>query len=342
MKKRLRWSIAAVLLLLAAAAVSLVAPAQAPPPGTIIDIDRGSSTWQIGDQLARHGVLRYGWQLALVRLLQPNRKLQAGEYQFTKPATPWQVFDRLARGDVHFYELRIPEGYNLFDIAKAVGEQGLITEAAFLKAAQDPKLIKDLAPTAPSLEGFLFPSTYRLTRVTTAEALCALMVAQFRREWAALKPTQPVLPTVILASLVEKETSIPSERALVAGVYAKRLAIGMKLDADPTTIYSTLLLGNWRGTIYRSDLDRDHPYNTYKTVGLPPGPIANPGSAALAAALHPAATDNLFFVARADGSGGHRFSPNAAAHQRAVTEYRRGQQKTAPPTTLNAAPQRAH
>lgn len=340
--KRLRWSLAALLLLLAAAATSLLAPAQAPPPGTMVTIDRGSSTWQIGDQLARHGVLRYGWQLTLVRLFQPKRRLQAGEYEFSKPANPWQVFDRLARGDVHYYELRIPEGYNLFDIAKAVGEQGLITEADFLKAARNPKLIQDLAPTAPSLEGFLFPSTYRLTRATTAESLCAQMVAQFRREWAALKPTQPVLPTVILASLVEKETSVPAERALVAGVYAKRLSIGMKLDADPTTIYAALLLGNWRGTIYRSDLDREHPYNTYKTTGLPPGPIANPGSAALAAALHPAETENLFFVAKADGSGGHRFSPNAAAHQRAVAEYRRGQQKTASPTTLNAAPQRAH
>ncbi len=340
--KRLRWPFAALLLLLGAAVGSLFLPYQAAPPDTILDIDRGSSTRHIGDQLARNGILRYGWQLALARLLQPNRRLQAGEYQFTKPATPLEVFDRLARGDVHFYELRIPEGYNLFDIAKVVGEQGLITEASFLKAARNPKLIQDLAPTAPALEGFLFPSTYRLTRATTADALCALMVAQFRREWAALKPTQPVLPTVILASLVEKETSIPAERPLVAGVYAKRLAIGMKLDADPTTIYSALLLGNWRGTIYRSDLDRDHPYNTYKSIGLPPGPIANPGSAALAAALHPADTENLFFVARADGSGGHRFSPNAEAHQRAVAEYRRGQQKTAPSTTVNAAPPRTH
>jgi UPF0755 protein len=340
--KRLRWPLAIVILLLAAAAGSLFMPYQAAPPGTILDIDRGSSTRHIGDHLARLGILRFGWQLALARMLQPNRKLQAGEYEFSQPATPWQVFDRIARGDVHFYELRIPEGYNLFDIAKAVGEQGLIPEADFLKAARNPKLIQDLAPTAPSLEGFLFPSTYRLTRATTAESLCALMVAQFRREWAALRPSQPVLPTVILASLVEKETSVPAERALVAGVYAKRLSIGMKLDADPTTIYSALLLGNWRGTIYRSDLDREHPYNTYKTVGLPPGPISNPGAAALAAALRPAATDNLFFVARADGSGGHRFSPNAAAHQRAVAEYRRGQQKTAPPTTVSAAPQRAH
>jgi UPF0755 protein len=168
------------------------------------------------------------------------------------------------------------------------------------------------------------------------------MVAQFRRQWAALRPTQPVLPTVTLASLVEKETSVPAERSLVAGVYAKRLALGMKLDADPTTIYAALLLGNWRGTIYRSDLDRPHPYNTYQTTGLPPGPIANPGAAALAAALQPATTNNLFFVARADGSGAHNFSPNAAAHLRAVADYRRAQQKTAAPTTPHAAPQRAN
>ncbi|MCA2970708.1 MAG: endolytic transglycosylase MltG [Acidobacteriaceae bacterium] len=340
--KRLRWPLAAVFLLAAAAIASLFLPAAPTPAGALLNISHGSSTRQIGAQLARQGILRYSWQLPLARLLQPNRTLQAGEYEFNQPATPWQIFDRLARGDVHFYLLRIPEGYNIFDIAKAVAEPGLISETEFLAAARNPQLIQDLAPGAPTLEGFLFPSTYRLTRATTAQTLCAQMVAQFRREWAALRPTQPVLPTVTLASLVEKETSVPAERPLVAGVYAKRLALGMKLDADPTTIYSALLLGNWRGAIYRSDLDRPHPYNTYKTIGLPPGPIANPGAAALAAALHPATTDNLFFVARADGSGAHRFSPNAAAHQRAVADYRRGQQKTATPTTPHAAPQRAN
>lgn len=329
--KRLLWPLLALLLLAGAAAGTLFLPSAAFATPAEFVIERGNSTRLIGQRLAAMGVLRWSWQLSLLRLLQSGRVIQAGEYRFERAATPWQVFDRLARGDVSYYELRIPEGYNLFDIAKAVGEQGIVTEADFLAAARNPKLIKDLAPQAPSLEGFLFPSTYRLTRQTTAEALCSLMVAQFRREWTALTPKAPVLPTVILASLVEKETSIPAERPLVAGVYSKRLAIGMKLDADPTTAYAAQLLGLWRGTIYRSDLDRQHPYNTYRTIGLPPGPIANPGRAALAAALAPAATDNLFFVARADGSGGHRFSKDAAAHQRAVIEYRRGQQKTATP-----------
>ncbi len=329
--KKLPWLVPLVLLILACLIGSLSIPSLAHNPEVYTDIGRGSSTRSIGDQLAAQGVIKFGWQISLARLLQPNRKLQAGEYHFVNPASPWQVFDRIARGDVNYYELRIPEGYNLFDIAKAVGEQGIITEADFLKAARNPNLIKDLAPTAPSLEGFLFPSTYRTTRATSAEALCTLMVANFRREWKALQPKAPVLETVTLASLVEKETSIPSERPLVAGLYAKRLSIGMKLDADPSTAYASLLLGIWRGTIYRSDLDREHPYNTYKTIGLPPGPIANPGAAALKAALHPASTDALFFVARGDGSGGHRFSKDAAAHNRAVADYRRGQQKTAPP-----------
>lgn len=329
--KKLPWLVPLVLLILACLIGSLSIPSLAHNPEVYTDIGRGSSTRSIGDQLAAQGVIKFGWQISLARLLQPNRKLQAGEYHFVNPASPWQVFDRIARGDVNYYELRIPEGYNLFDIAKAVGEQGIITEADFLKAARNPNLIKDLAPTAPSLEGFLFPSTYRTTRATSAEALCTLMVANFRREWKALQPKAPVLETVTLASLVEKETSIPSERPLVAGLYAKRLSIGMKLDADPSTAYASLLLGIWRGTIYRSDLDREHPYNTYKTIGLPPGPIANPGAAALKAALHPASTDALFFVARGDGSGGHRFSKDAAAHNRAVADYRRGQKKTAPP-----------
>ena len=202
--KSLRWPLTTILLLAAAAIASLFLPTSATPPGTLLNISHGSSSRQIGAQLARQGILRYSWQLPLARLLQPNRNLQAGEYAFKQPATPWQIFDRLARGDVHYYLLRIPEGYNIFDIAKAVAEQGLISEADFLAAARNPQLIQDLAPNAPTLEGFLFPSTYRLTRATTAQILCAQMVAQFRRQWAALRPTQPLHPTVTHTTHFEK------------------------------------------------------------------------------------------------------------------------------------------
>ena len=238
--KRLRWLVPIALLIVVGLVGSLFIPSLAHQPEVYTDIDRGSSTRLIGDQLAAQRVVKFGWQISLARLLQPNRKLQAGEYRFINAASPWQVFDRIARGDVNYYELRIPEGYNLFDTAKAVGEQGIITEADFLKAARNPKLIRDLAPTAPSLEGFLFPSTYRITRSTSAEALCALMVANFRREWTALQPKAPVLETVTLASLVGelqrlgRTTHIPACAAvslLGSGLRSQLHRLGPALEA---------------------------------------------------------------------------------------------------------------
>jgi UPF0755 protein len=272
--------------------------------------------------LAERGVVSQAWQFQVARLSRPGSALQAGEYRFAEPATVWTVYDRIRRGDVYLTELRIPEGYNIFEIAGAVAEAGLSTEAEFLRAARDPSLIRDLAPEATTLEGFLFPSTYHVPRRITARELCRMMTEQFRRQWQALAPRGPVLSTVTLASLVEKETGVAAERPLVAGVYANRLKQGIRLEADPTTIYAARLNGNWRGTIYRSDLDRQHPYNTYAVPGLPPGPIANPGRASLAAALRPADTPYIFFVAKPDGSGGHNFSTTLADHNRAVALYR--------------------
>jgi UPF0755 protein len=194
----------------------------------------------------------------------------------------------------------------------------------FLKTARDPSLIRDLAPEAPTLEGYLFPSTYRVTRRTSAGQICREMTNQFRRVWTRIGgPQTDVNRYVTLASLVEKETGVPSERTTVASVYANRLAIGMKLDADPTTLYAALLEGRHRGpTIYRSDLESTHPYNTYRRPGLPPGPIANPGEASLKAALQPAKTNYLFFVARGDGSGSHIFTESLERHNAAVRDYR--------------------
>ena len=149
------------------------------------------------------------------------------------------------------------------------------------------------------------------------------MTAKFREAWTSLHTGANVHDTITLASLVEKEGKLAEERPRIAAVFANRLRIGMKLDCDPTTVYAALLVDRYRGTIYRSDLDRDHAYNTYHYAGLPPGPIANPGLASMRAALSPAVSDSLYFVARADGSGGHEFSSNIAAHEAAVSNYRR-------------------
>jgi UPF0755 protein len=293
----------------------------------ILDFPKGTSSQAMAHELAQSGVIRYSWQFLMARALHPGKKLQAGEYRFEHSDTPSNILDRIGRGDVFFYELIVPEGSNMFDIAAGVGRFDFLKPADFLRAARNPSLIRDLAPQAPTLEGYLFPSTYRITRATTEQQLCVMMTGVFRKHWRDLESSLPrgvpVNDIVTLASLVEKETAVPDERRIVASVYDNRLRNGTTLDCDPTTIYAALLEDRYRGTIYRSDLQSDNPYNTYRHTGLPPGPIANPGLAALQAALAPAETDYLYFVAKADGSGSHQFSRTMEEHNLAVQEYRR-------------------
>jgi UPF0755 protein len=300
----------------------------------IVEIPKGSGTGLMASRLAQAGVIRFRWQWLLARALRPGDRLQAGEYLFEHPASVWQIFDRMVRGDVFYYELTVPEGYNLFDIASALDQLGIIGGEDFLRAARDPSLIRDLAPEAPTLEGYLFPDTYRITRHMTAAQLCRQMTDRFRAVWGRLNTRAPVHETVTLASLIEKETALPEERPLVASVFRNRLRRKMRLECDPTAIYAALLDDRYRGALYRSDLERPHRYNTYQHAGLPPGPIANPGLASLKAALQPADTPYLYFVARPDGSGRHLFSRTLDEHQRAVRKYRRGLGRilqTAPP-----------
>jgi UPF0755 protein len=193
----------------------------------------------------------------------------------------------------------------------------------FLAAARNPALVRDLDPDAPSLEGYLFPSTYRIHRHTTAQQICRMMTDEFRAQWKALGAGTNIHATIALASLVEREARRPEERPMVASVFHNRLNLGMRLDCDPTTVYAALLDHRYRGTIYRSDLANTSPWNTYQHAGLPPGPIANPGLSSIKAALAPAETHYLYFVAKADGSGGHNFSDSLAKHDAAVVQYQR-------------------
>ena len=320
--------VALVLLLLIAGAgwlaYELFRPYRGFESAVFIDFLRGTGTRQLAAQLADAGVITHAWEFLVVRALERGRTLQAGEYRFEKPASPLQVFDRIARGDVFYYELLIPEGKNIFEIAAAAADLGLFPAAKFLTAARNPASIKDLDPRAPTLEGYLFPNTYRVDRHITPEALCRMMTSRFREVWRALTADASVHDTVTLASLIEKEAGVAADRPRIASVFANRLRIGMKLDCDPTTIYAALLDSRYRGVIHQSDLASENPYNTYRHAGLPPGPIANPGREALEAALHPAETDSLYFVLRADGSGAHTFSSTIAAHEAAIAQYRRG------------------
>jgi UPF0755 protein len=298
-------------------------PYQRSSEPVFVIIEPGTPTKTIARTLAGAGVIRSEWSFLVARALRPRAKLQAGEYRFLGAPSTWDVYDKIVRGDIFYYELRVPEGSNMFDIAAQLEQMGLIQRDAFLNAARNTQIIRDIAPSAPSLEGYLFPSTYRIARHTTAQQITREMTAQFRKVWDEVGGAGgDVNRIVTLASLVEKETAVPSERPAVASVYHNRLRIGMKLDCDPTTIYAAMLDGRFRGTIYRSDLESDHPYNTYRRRGLPPGPIANPGRESLQAALKPAETDFLFFVAKGDGSGAHIFTQNLSDHNAAVQQYR--------------------
>ena len=323
---RLIKALAALLIVAISAAVAIAyflsRPFAAFQREVFIEIPKGASTRSMAQMLADAGVIEHTWELLALRALHPSLKLQAGEYRFAGPASPLEVYGRIARGDVFYYQLAIPEGQNMFDIASTVEGLGWMSAPEFLAAARDASLIHDLAPAAPTLEGYLFPDTYRLTRHTSAAELCRILTQRFRAEWKRLGASADVHQTVTLASLIEKEAAVPADRPLIASVFQNRLRLGMPLDCDPTTIYAALLEQRYHGAIYRSDLASPNAYNTYQHAGLPPGPIANPGLASLRAALAPVATNYLYFVAKTDGSGGHQFSKNAEEHTKAVQVYR--------------------
>jgi UPF0755 protein len=313
---------------LSAAGVWYLGPFPAPREETFVEIEHGMSTRAIADTLAAQGLVRSNWAFLAVRLLHASRpKLQAGEYRFGPEQTPYEIFDKINRGQVYFEVVTIPEGSNRFDIAAILENSGTIKPGDFLNAAADPQDISDLDPAAPDLEGYLFPSSYQVTHTTTAKQFCRMMTNEFRKQWRALSPDTPpgaaLHRVVTLASLVEKESALPAERPLIAGVFTNRLRLNMPLQCDPTTAYAALLDNRYTGVIHKSDLASTNPYNTYAHTGLPPGPIANPGAQSLKAALHPSPEGYLYFVARADGSGGHYFTATLLEHERAVAQFRK-------------------
>jgi UPF0755 protein len=293
------------------------------PEPVFVNIPRGTSSWAVGAALTKAGVIRNPLLYQFSRLTRLGKGAQAGEYQFTHAATPAQVFARLASGDIFHIDLVVPEGSTMFDIANLVERAGIGTAAAFLREARSPALISDLAPSAPSLEGYLFPATYRFGRGSTAGDICRAMTAHFRRVLAELGMSGDPTRTVTLASMVEKEAMLSAERPRIAGVYMARLRQGMKLDCDPTVIYAAQLEGRWSGVIRHTDLTSHNRYNTYTNPGLPPGPIANPGRDSLRAALQPLETGDLYFVAEPGATGAHVFSKDLATHDKAVSSYRR-------------------
>ncbi len=295
--------------------------------GVYVDIPHGTSQRTIARLLAENGVVRNRYAFEALGRWRKGSVLQAGEYFFDHPVNAAEVLETLANGRVYVRELIVPEGFTMFDIAELVEKEEFLSRDAFLSAARDPSLIRDLAPDAPTLEGFLFPATYEFPRHVTGHDMTAAMVKRFRQVWntvssadAAGRTRRNTQEIVTLASLVERETPRPEERPHVAGVFENRLRIGLPLQCDPTVAYALQLAGRYAGKLDSGDLHFASSYNTYQHAGLPPGPIANPGEAALRAAFDPPLTDDLYFVANTEG--GHFFSKTLQEHNQNVGRYR--------------------
>lgn len=310
----------------------------------IITFKPGTGSSEIIATLQREGVLASALPTKLwLRFFADNQKFKAGDYEFASPITPLEVINKLVKGDVATRSFTIPEGYNQWDIARILGSlQGLkqpplADPDAALTLLKNTSLIADLDPAAKDLEGYLFPDTYEFTTTTTREQLVEAMVKRFRKVYTPeLQQRAAALGwnarrVVTFASLIEKEAKVDAERELISSVYHNRLQRGERLACDPTVIYAALLIGKYRGKIYRSDLDRPSPYNTYMFPGMPPGPIASPGKRSLMAALNPAQSDYLYFVVDVTkNDGSHKFSVSSTDHDRAVQLLRQQERETQP------------
>lgn len=283
----------------------------------------------IRDLLAENGVIPPGREFYyLARISRLSQRLQAGEYLFTPGQTPYQILRILAVGSTVRWSVTIPEGTNIYQLADILAQGGWGERDHFLELVRDPDILAKHGVRGASLEGYLFPDTYQLIRGQHPRQIVNLMVERgkkVRQELGDLHDNPLGLSpheVLTLASIVEKETAAPEERPLIAGVFLNRLRQSMRLQTDPTVIYG---IADFNGNLTRKDLVTPNPYNTYLINGLPPGPIANPGRAAIVAVLHPASESYLYFVSKNDGT--HYFSRDLSEHNRAVVKYQKSKNK---------------
>ncbi len=307
-----------------------------------IEIEKGSTPKQIVAKLADEGIIaNYMATLIYLRTFGDPGKLQAGEYQFASPITPLQVLKELEKGETQTTKLIIPEGFTRFDIAKRIAEKfpqdPPITEMdvlALMNDAQKYSVISEFAPQAKNMEGYLYPSTYNFPRDTKPLVIIVTMLDQFSKVWKPEWTDRVKLlgrtphEIVTIASLIETETSVENERPIVAGVINNRLARNMPLGIDQTNVYIAKMMGRWDGTINRSDLDVDSPYNTRIKTGIPPGPISSVSESAIKAALFPAPNDYLFYVRNVElNDGSHWFYSSAAEFETGKAKYQQWLQR---------------
>ncbi len=314
---------------------SLHAPAQHDRANQFIQVPKGSSTNEIITKLNQEGIIKNALPVQIyLRSFGDASRIQAGEYQFASPITPLEVLKEMERGEERTVKLTIPEGFTRFDIAKRIAEKFPGTppmdEKAILNLMDDVSLIKDFDPAAKNLEGYLFPSTYSFPKETTPKQIIKAMVEQFKKTWrpewnerARVLGRTP-REIVTIASLIETESPLEMERPLVASVIYNRLQKNIPLGIDQTAVYIAKMQNRWDGTIHKSDLEVDSPYNTRRFGGIPPGAISSVSESSLKAALNPAQTDYIFYVldvSKTDGSS--VFFNNARDFERAKADYQR-------------------
>jgi UPF0755 protein len=299
--------------------------AKIPKESQIFVVDPGTSLAKITRNLKTAGLIRNAkateW---LGRYRGAAGRLRTGEYAIAPHWTPDAILTHLSSGPVHTYEVVLPEGLHAIEIANRLEAAGLVNAEDFLKVARDPLTVDALGLEGNSLEGYLFPETYRMPRNLPPERVAQVLIRQFNDTWKSIEAKakerkMSMIEVVTLASIIEKETAAPEERPLIASVFHNRMRKGMRLETDPTVIYG---IPDFDGNLRRHHLeDPKNPYNTYKHKGLPPGPIANPGAEALRAAVEPAESEYLFFVSRNDGT--HAFSRTYSEHEKLVDRYQR-------------------
>jgi UPF0755 protein len=333
------WSALAIALVALIGLVSMHAAMTTPYYGSnsaeiFLEVVSGAGAHSVATLLADAGVIRNRLPFEVyVRWTGLDRRLKAGEYRFASPATPAEVARRIAEGDIFFHSVTLPEGLTAREAISVIVGAGIGNRDALEQAVLRADWIQDFDPSTRSLEGYLFPDTYRFPHDADAAQIIQSMIRQFRRRYSALVAVHPAphgwtaCRIVTLASMIEKETGSASERPLVASVLVNRLARGMPLACDPTIIYALKVAGSYDGNLRKRDLALDSPYNTYTRAGLPPGPICNPGEESLRAALAPPQTDYLYFVSRNDGT--HQVSRDFTSHSAAVARYQKSHSQPA-------------
>jgi UPF0755 protein len=333
LKKKLWWSflIATVVLLsLVHFYIALFLPPSNEKVWKEVQVSEGMSFKAVAGELKKEGIIRYRGYFEIIGRLQGiSRKVRTGYYGLSTNMTLWEVLDHLGKGRIIEYEVVVPEGYNLYQIGWTLSGTPLIGEPhEFIDLVKNKTYVHSLGIDADTLEGYLFPDTYFLPKGIKLEDIPKKMVQRYKFVFSDDKRNRArelgftEQQIITLASIVEKEAKVASERKLISAVYHNRLKQGMRLQADPTAVYGTKA---WITQVTKEDLKRRSPYNTYLHKGLPPGPIANPGEGAILAALYPDQVDYIFFVAQGDGS--HYFSKDFKAHEKAIGRYRSNKKK---------------